>query len=103
MKNKRVAILLISTLLLFVGFVAFRVVSNKEKTKQEVEAELNKYINLHADYLFDRPIIGMSAIYIDGESRSLNFYIDNPYDFYKIKEKYVCKATAAHCISKTIH
>jgi hypothetical protein len=44
MKNYRVTILLISTLLLFVGFVAVRVVSNKEKTKAEVEAELNKYI-----------------------------------------------------------
>jgi len=44
MKNNRVTILLISMLLLFVAFVAFRVVSNKEKTKQEVEAELNKYI-----------------------------------------------------------
>ena len=45
MKNNRVTVLLISTLLLFVGFVAFRVFSNKEKTKPEVEAELNKYLD----------------------------------------------------------
>lgn len=45
MKNNRVTILLISTILLFVGFVAFRVFSNKEKTKPEVEAELNKYLD----------------------------------------------------------
>jgi hypothetical protein len=51
MKNNRVTILLISMLLLFVAFVAFRVVSNKKKTKQEVEAELNKYIKpINPDY-----------------------------------------------------
>jgi len=49
---------------------------------------LNKYINNHVDYLFDRPIHGMSAIYIEGQSKPLNFYKDNPYDFYKIKEKF---------------
>ena len=49
---------------------------------------LNKYINQHVDYLFDRPIHGMSAIYIEGQSKPLNFYKNNPYDFYKIKEKF---------------
>ena len=49
---------------------------------------LNKYINQHVDYLFDRPINGLSSIYIEGESRELNFYKDNPYDFYKNKEKF---------------
>jgi len=49
---------------------------------------LNKYVNKHVDYLFDRPIYDLSAIYIEGESKSLNFYKNNPYDFYKIKEKF---------------
>jgi len=63
MKNNRVTILLISTLLLFVAFVAVRVVSNKEKTKAEVEAELNKYINPN------NPDYEGAAFFLDQELR----------------------------------
>jgi hypothetical protein len=45
MKNNRVTILLISTLLLFVGFVAFRGINNQQKTKKEVQLELDKLLN----------------------------------------------------------
>jgi hypothetical protein len=73
MKNNRVTILLISTLLLFVGFVAVRVVSNKEKTKAEVEAELNKYINPNnpdykgAEFFLDQELRENSNISNDKE------------------------------------
>ena len=62
MKNNRVTVLLISTLLLFVGFVAYRVFTNKEKTKPEVEAELNKYLDANnpdyegAEFFLDQEI-----------------------------------------------
>lgn len=73
MKNNRVTILLISTLLFFVGFVAFRVFSNKEKTKPEVEAELNKYLDANnpdyegASFFLDQEIRDNSNVSDDKE------------------------------------
>ena len=73
MKNNRVTILLISMLLLFVGFVAFRVGSNKPKTKPEVEAELNKYLDANnpdyegAEFFLDQEVRYNSNVSNDKE------------------------------------
>ena len=73
MKNNRVTVLLISMLLLFVGFVAFRVFTNKEKTKPEVEAELNKYLDANnpdyegAEFFLDQEIRENSNVSEDKE------------------------------------
>jgi hypothetical protein len=73
MKNNRVTILLISMLLLFVGFVAFRVGSNKPKTKPEVETELNKYLDANnpdyegAEFFLDQEVRDNSNVSNDKE------------------------------------
>ena len=89
MKNNRVTVLLISMLLLFVGFVAYRGINDHQKTKKEVQLELDKLLNENnpdfegAEFFLDQELKDNSNISDDPEFRKKLTNIRKVIDFKK--------------------